>query len=69
MNKETWKILPENWKDGVRKYAEFKGEPKPGDFKKIAAESLYIYGRLKASRVSSRYSRDKTCGHSSAMLK
>lgn len=43
MNKETWKILPENWKDGVRKYAEFKGEPKPGNFKKIATlEKLFV---------------------------
>lgn len=43
MNKETWNNLPKNWQAGVRKYAEFKGDPKPGDFKKIAAlEKLFV---------------------------
>lgn len=43
MDKETWKALPENWKAGVRKYAGFKGEPKPAHLKKIAAlEKLFI---------------------------
>lgn len=43
MDKEIWKKLPENWQAGVRKYAEFKGDPKPGDFKKIAAlEKLFV---------------------------
>lgn len=43
MEKKDWATLPENWKEGVRKYAEFSGEPKPKDWKKIAKlEKLFI---------------------------
>lgn len=43
LDNKTWKTLPDNWKAGVRKYAEFKADPKPSDFKKIAKlEKLFV---------------------------
>ncbi|MBI3396137.1 MAG: hypothetical protein HY042_09910 [Spirochaetia bacterium] len=43
MDKKIWQALPENWKTGIRKYAEFSGDPKPKDFKKIdTLEKLFI---------------------------
>lgn len=43
MDSKTWQALPENWKTGVRKYAEFKANPTPSVLKKITSmEKLFI---------------------------